>query len=421
MSPVRASLSRAATTFVLAVATAACQTAVPSAAPTAPSAPPVTTPGSPAPTARPAAEVYAEIRAAVAQIRGLQPTADVEPVTIDEAQLRANLEAEFDRSYPPGTVRNTEDLLITLGLLPDGASLRAIILDFQSGQVAGYYSPEKDELFVVSRSSTLGVTERVTYAHEFAHQLQDQSFRLETLGLDAIDQGDRSLARRALIEGDATAVQTEWMLTNVALEDLGELLGSALDPEALEALMRAPAYLRETTIFSYQTGAAFVAEVSQAGGNAAVDAAYAAPPDSTEQIIHPELYAAREAPIDVALPSGLPAALGTGWSEGGRDTLGELILGIWLREGGVTQAASTSAAVGWGGDRVVLLRGPDGAIAAGMTTTWDSPEDAAEFLAAASVAAKAIDPGAVVLSDGLLNVHVALGDEAAAVAAALAE
>ncbi len=26
------------------------------------------------------------------------------------------------------------------------------MLDFQTGQVAGYYSPDKDELFVVSRS-----------------------------------------------------------------------------------------------------------------------------------------------------------------------------------------------------------------------------------------------------------------------------
>src|SRR5215475_6667087 len=53
---------------------------------------------SPGPSQASATEIYAAIRAAVEQIRGLAPTASVDPVTIDEAQLRKNLETEFDKS-----------------------------------------------------------------------------------------------------------------------------------------------------------------------------------------------------------------------------------------------------------------------------------------------------------------------------------
>src|SRR5436190_15798138 len=154
-------------------------------APTAPSATPAptTTPTSALPTGspRPPAEVYAEIRAAVEAIRGLKPTADVDPVTIDETQLRKNLEAEFDKENSAGDLKFSEETLIALGLLPAGSSLRALTLDFQGSSVAGYYSPDKKQLFVVSRSGKLGPAEEVTYAHEFTHQLQDQHFDLSKL------------------------------------------------------------------------------------------------------------------------------------------------------------------------------------------------------------------------------------------------
>ena len=37
-------------------------------------------------------------------------------------------------------------------------------------------------------------------------------------------------------------------------------------------------------------------------------------PESTEQILHPEKYAADEGPVKVAMPVDLAARLGTGWT-----------------------------------------------------------------------------------------------------------
>jgi len=395
---------------------AACGTTAPSDSPT----PPPTTPAASlaptaplatsAPSALPLAEVYAEIRSQVEAIRGLQPASAVDPVVIDAAQLAKNLEMEFDQGHDPGALQDAEDLLIALGLLPAGSSLRTLTLDFQAGQVAGYYSPEQDELFVVSRTAAVGPADESTYAHEFTHQLQDQRFDLDALGIDAVDQSDRSLARLALVEGDATSVQTTWMARYLSPQELGEVLAAGLDPAALEAFNNAPAYLRETSLFPYQDGLAFVTRQLSAGGYAAVDAVFADPPDSTEQVLHPAKYAAREAPIAVSLPEDLAAGIGAGWSVAAEDTLGELILRIWLTGNGVAAAAARTATAGWGGDRLALLRGPGGAVAVFLETAWDTPADADEFAAAARTAVTSLTlGGAVEHAAGSSSVVVAIG------------
>ena len=80
--------------------------------------------------------------------------------------------------------------------------------------------------------------------------------------------------------------------------------------------------------------------------------------------------------------------VGPGWTEAGEDTLGELILRIWLNEGGVSAAGAAAATAGWGGDRVALLRGPArGALSVVLHTEWDTAADADEFAAAATTAA----------------------------------
>ncbi len=292
---------------------------------TAPSTPPQSNIGSvppePTATAVPSATaadptaVYALVATQVEAIRGLQPTTAVAPVLIDQATLTKNLTADFDRTNPPAAVAINERELIGLGLLPAGSSLRALVLDLQSGQVAGYYSPEEKQLFVVSRAGGIGPTQRLTYAHEFTHQLQDQHFDLNKLGLDATDQGDRSLARLALVEGDAVSAQTTWMTTELTADELGQVVKDSLDPAGLAALSRAPKILQETAFFPYNAGAAFVAGLISSGSYAAVNTAFANPPASTEQVIHPEKYATHEAPVEVKPASDLAKNLGSGWSD----------------------------------------------------------------------------------------------------------
>jgi hypothetical protein len=414
--------SRLALAIGLVFIVGACGSNTPTVAPPTLTPTPVVTaaPPSPTPIPKSAAEQYADIRAQVEQIRGLQPTTAVEPVTIDEAQLRTNLAAEFDASNTPADVKNADDELITLGLLPKGSSLKDLTLDLQAGQVAGYYSPDKKQLFVVSRSGGLGGAELVTYAHEFTHQLQDQRLGLQGLGIDVHDQGDRSLARLSLVEGDAVSVQSTWMTDNLSPQQLGQVMSAAMDPAALKALTDAPRYLRETALFPYNDGFGFVNRLLSQGGYGAVDAAFKDPPESTEQILHPNKFLHREAPIAVKLPATLAAKLGAGWSMAAEDTLGEEILQIWLEQVLSTPGAA-AAATGWGGDRLALLRGPGGEVNIGLITKWDSIADTTEFADAAQTTLTGLGlTGEVRLATtDATTVIVAIGGHADQVGAAL--
>ena len=324
--------------------------------------------------------------------RGLPAKQRLEPTILSEAELKVRIKEQFEKDNPADEIAVAEETLKAFGLLPADASLGDLYVDLLGSQVAGFYEPATREMVVVSKSGTIGAAEKVTFAHEFTHALQDQSFGLEGIDVDAVGQGDRSLGRLALVEGDATLLMTRWLSAHLTPTELGELL--KVDPEALAQLERMPAILRETLLFPYQQGLIFVNGIWAIGGWEAVDRAFGRLPDSTEQVLHPSKYAAGEKPVDVALDgAALAKAMGAGWSGTPEDTLGEFQLSVWLRENGISALDAQAAAAGWGGDRLAYLRGPNGAYALALLTAWDSQADADAFLAAAKTAASNL-PGA---------------------------
>ena len=366
----------------------AISSATPSPAPSstsAPSATPIAGPsGSPAPTAPP--DLAATCRAIedwVIADRGLAAKQRRDPIVLDQAELRRRITAQFEAENPPAKVEDGEVALRALGLLNPGASLMQLYTDAMDAQVLGFYDLHTKELYVVARSGGIGPVEKWTVAHEFTHELQDQNFDVKGFGLDTIGTGDRSLARLSLIEGDATLASVRWLTANLTPDELAVFMQQSSDPAAAAALEKLPAILRETLLFPYQQGYLFVNELWLTGGWAAVNRVFARPPDSTEQVMHPEKYAAGEKPVTVAIGgAALAAKLGSGWRVADEDTLGEFQLSVWLRERAPTTAdagRAAAAAAGWGGDRYVLLRGPRGAYALIIRTIWDNAEDAEEF------------------------------------------
>jgi hypothetical protein len=87
------------------------------------------------------------------------------------------------------------------------------------------------------------------------------------------------------------------------------------------------------------------------GGWSAVDEAWRAPPETTEQLLHLDKYDAKERPEDVPVPR----APGPGWETAYDDVFGEEGLRIALEEWMPARTAA-SVARGWGGDRAVLFR-----------------------------------------------------------------
>jgi hypothetical protein len=258
-------------------------------------------------------------------------------------------------------------------------------LDLESSQVIGFYDEISKGLYVLSNTGGVGALEEATFSHEYTHALQDQNFGLAKLALDTTDQGDRDIASRTLVEGDATLEMSMWEQKYLSL---GELVSMALNSSSgaqAEQLAAAPAILSEPLLFPYSEGLTLVQAVYKQGGWAAVDKLYANPPISTSQILHPALYASHVKPVVVTMPAA-PAALGSGWNLAMQDTLGELQLRIWLHGDNPTSEAANAAAAAtasWGGDRVGLYEGPDGAWAVVLKTTWRSAAGAQAFRAAA--------------------------------------
>jgi hypothetical protein len=251
--------------------------------------------------------------------------------------------------------------------------------------------------------------QRTALAHALAHALADQRFGLrDVLKIDLEGRhhldGDAERARAALIEGDASLAALE-------LDDpRGALTGGHALPALEAALGVAPAtarpWSRVNASFAHADGLAFVARVRARKPWSAVDALWADPPQSSEQILHPEKYDARERPV--ALPPLKPRALGDAWLPAASDVLGELGARTWL-EAFVSEELAARAAAGWGGDRAVLLapsapESRDAGAAApadfvAWWTAWDDVTDAQDFADEATVVLAGL-AGAPAASDG---------------------
>ncbi len=380
----------------IALLASACDPATPSATPTtSPPASPSGTPPSPLSSAA-ADAIYDAIEAQVVEMRGL-PAVEVERKTIDPEALKAFNTKTFDEDYPPAYIAANERLYKALGLLPRDTSLKQLYLDLIDSQVAGFYRPDDKTLYVVSRTGTIGGADKITFAHEYDHALQDSAFPVFKDMEELLDETDRALARAAIYEGDATWLMLQWGSANLTPEEFAAAQAAGADPESMAILARTPPILVESLLFPYTAGSAFIVPIQTAGGWAAVDALFDDLPRSTEQILHPEKFRANEEPVPVQLPATLAREMGDGWTEAIQDTFGEFQLGVWLRESGIRASDAAAAAAGWGGDRLAVLNGPDDAWAVVMRSTWDTDDDALAFRQAAGDAvADAAHPATVI-------------------------
>jgi hypothetical protein len=160
------------------------------------------------------------------------------------------------------------------------------------------------------------------------------------------------------------------------------LLGESA-AEDLKQLEKVPPFLIESFAGIYRTGVAFVHSIHAAGGWAAVDKLYLQyPPVSTEQILHPEKWLTREAPVEINWPSLADHPLFADWSVLDQNVTGEYWWRILFNQNGLA-AEAEEAASGWGGDRyAVLEQQGTGEILVMIRSTWDTVADAGQFAAA---------------------------------------
>ena len=405
-----------------------------------PTRPPLT-PSPPPPTPTPAAlsadlsEAMDAIAAEMEGLRGLEETAPITRALMTRQELAAYLERELDKEYPPAEIEADVRTMAAFDFMPEGFDLRRVLLDLYSTQILGMYDDEENTFYLISKGE-FGLLDRITFAHEYTHGLQDEHFQLDTFADEDRWNDDEILARMALVEGDASLAMTEYVLAHVAeltAEDWAALQEGD-DEASQQALEAAPPIIRETFEFPYVAGQEFV-QVLQEKGWPAVDAAFADPPQSTEQILHPDKYFSRDEPQIVALPP-LTDTLGAGWRLLEADTFGEFQTRLYLAQR-LDEATAGLASQGWDGDRYAVYA-QDGAEVLVFATAWDSPADRKEFVAAYRQYAEgkyggpagASDPAALwwetpdqtaVLAWGEATALIVLGPDRATVDKALAQ
>ena len=324
------------------------------------------------------AEIEA-IEADVVDLRGLELLDDLDEQIIDRDELARRVSEIIAEEYTPEEARVDALTYWLLRLIPDrDLDLYQLQIDLLSEQIAGYYDPETKELVVVTDQGDLGVTDKVTMAHEIVHALQDQHFDLIAIDEFAID-ADHDAAITALIEGDATLSMTDYMLGYLDPLELIELLGETFTGADSGVLDDAPRYIADGLLFSYDSGQVFATALFDEGGYAAIDAAFSDPPSSTEQILHPEKYIDpdRDEPILVDNPD-ISRDLGDDWQLLRGDVLGEWDLRIMLEDNGVGAARAATASEGWGGSWFDIYESDSGVISL-LTTRWDTNDDADQF------------------------------------------
>ncbi len=311
--------------------------------------------------------------------RDLSARGPVDRRIVSPDEMRAMIREDFEEDAEDLEI--SDRLYTRLGIIEPSVDLSDLLIGAFSDIVLGLFRTDESVLYVVGDEDAFTLQNELTVAHEFVHNLQQIHFDIGGLKDGVEGNSDRSLALRALIEGDASVAELLYRL-NFFDEQQQQAAQEEAANVDMSSYLAAPVFIRRTVAFPYVDGPQLVVALYYlTNGFDEVDAAYGSPPSSTEQVIHPDKYGVDE-PADVSVPD-LAAALANGWSEVDRDVMGELFFRSML-EGAMSFEQAGEAAGGWGGDAYVLLESPDGGDVVASVSVWDTEEDAAEYTAAAS-------------------------------------
>lgn len=333
--------------------------------------------------------------------RGLKFKKTVKVQVQDEDDLKAMLEKNIAEEWPEEKAKKAEAAYKKLGLIPQDMDLVKFMIELLADSIGGYYDPKTKQLFLIRRKAggndkmnemtkQMYGTDWDTMAtiHELTHALQDQYYDLQTIPTDMEGEDDMTKAMQCLFEGEANYVMYDHVLgkRGMGLRSMPSLkmflAGGAQGSPKMNA---APEFLKRGLAFPYMEGMVFVHAVLIKGEEwSTVEEMYTKLPLSTEQIIHPEKFLDGDWPQQVRMPD-LAKSLGKGWELVDQNTLGELNVQVMLGEFMSRKKypkTIAKASAGWDGDRYAVYRKGE-TMALAFFSTWDSEEDAQEFVKSA--------------------------------------
>ncbi len=324
-----------------------------------------------------------EVARILARIRELPPVEQF-PVTFpSEREVALYLLQRYNEIRPQEAL----SLYGVLGLVPRLDPLPLPDVTAQAGRTFSLYAPTGRQVLLVAGRGPATPEDELALVHTLAHALQDNAFNLGAgaepprvpLAGACRATADSALALRALLEGDAVLTTARYAgLDSVPQEvdRLADLAMNAEEPQYAPLVGISP--FEALRRFPYRDGARFVAALYTAGGWEAVNRAYASPPCTTQEVLHPERYLDRRPPLEPFIPNLIPV-LGKEWALARQDTIGEFLIGLHLAAYLDDDEAARRAANGWAGDTFTLWRDSSGQEVVVWRLAWDTRDEAVEF------------------------------------------
>ena len=263
--------------------------------------------------------------------------------------------------------------------MPQDASLRDLYVEFSRPGRRPVLRRRPRRCSWSPSTGGIGPAEEITYAHEYTHPLQDQTFDLDKLGQG--HRPERSVARPAtLIEGDATLLMSTGRSSTSPRPSCSQV-SRRRRPGVAGGARRCPRSCARRPCSRTAGAQAVLGAFTSAGGYAGVDAAVRQPARLDRAGPPPREAQPARAPVEVTLPDDLAKRLGAGWVPAPGHARRAPAAHLARRRGRRGQRDGPGRGGGLGRRSPGPDRGPDGA------TAWCSHRvghraDAAEFAAA---------------------------------------
>ena len=214
---------------------------------------------------------------------------------ITRDKVKEFIEKRMKEASSPEEIRVEELTLKKFGLAPPDFNLAKSTVDLLTEQAAAFYDYHRKRMFITDW--TPSATREPALVHELAHALADQNVNLEKFIKQGQKSDDGSLARLAVMEGQAS-----WLMAEYVARKAGQSLANS--PAMLETMAHTiesgagefpvfqsePLYIRVTLVFPYSEGMLFQNAVYMRMQQRSFEEVFKHPPVSTQQILHPDTY-----------------------------------------------------------------------------------------------------------------------------------
>ena len=306
----------------------------------------------------------------------------IEVLSPDEVteRRRQGLEEDLDRQE----LLPEAALFALFGILPDDADLYDFYTEFFSVGTLAYYDLEEQRLLVPLVGDELNEYEKWILVHELTHALMDQhNPEVADAYESASEDGDFDEvgALLGLLEGEAVLIQSLY-LEGLPAAQRAEVVALA-NERSNPTFGSAPAFFRDLMRFPYTAGSLLTVDLYRRGGVDAISQAFARPPETTEQVLHPDRYVEFEPAIEtVEFGLVLEGLVLDGYEVTEEGTWGERGWRVLL-DHHLSASVAAEAADGWGGDHYqILWHSENGEVAFVVRYVADSFGDASEIAGA---------------------------------------